>query len=125
MFDFFQALSDFLKSDLAESYGWTIFAMIVVCMILSGFLVWLVMDKWTLPSKLVELKNRVVRMEEIEKKNEELEKQNGELIRQNEDLKREIQSNKFIESIKNKDDFEDKAVDAFARKKKKKPKEEP
>ena len=45
MFDFFQALSEFLKSDLAKGYGWTIIALVVVCMIFSGFVVWFYMEK--------------------------------------------------------------------------------
>ena len=103
MFDFFQALSEFLKSDLAKGYGWTIIALVVVCMIFSGFVVWFYMEKIKFPSKKIELHNQISKMDEV-----------------NEMLKKEIQHYKFEISINNDKEFEDRAVDTFAKENRKK-----
>lgn len=120
MFDFFQALSEFLKSDLAKGYGWTIIALVVVCMIFSGFVVWFYMEKIKFPSKKIELHNQISKMDEVEKENQELKKQNDQLKAENEMLKKEIQHYKFEISINNDKEFEDRAVDTFAKENRKK-----
>lgn len=95
MLDFFQALSDFLKSDLAIDYCWTIIVLIVICMILSGGGVRLFMIKVTLPSKIIDLNNRLAKMEELQKENDTLKIQIKELEEENEELKIKIKSSGF------------------------------
>lgn len=120
MFDFFQMLSDLLKSDLAKNFVWVIVVLIIIFMVLSGFLVWFYLEKIKFPSINVDLHNQISKMGEVEKENQELKIQNNQLKAENIILKEQIQHYKFETSINNDKEFEDKALDAFAKESRKK-----
>lgn len=124
MLDFFQSLADFLKSDLAKNNIWVVIVLIIICMCLSGSIVWFVMDKIILPSRLIELNNKVtrleIRLEESQKKLDESENENKKMKNKIEKLNIQVLSYEFLKSINEKDrNFDDKAVKKFLKKNKK------
>lgn len=113
---FWELLSEFSKSELAKNYWFVFIALLVALVMLFGTLIWLYMEKIKFPSKYIELQNKVSKIEEIEKENQGLKEQVEELKKQNDGLKEEFQNYKFFKSVNRKDNFEDKALDAFAKK---------
>lgn len=79
MIEFFNALSELLKSDLVKEYGWTIFVCFIICICIVGFIIWVIFMKIILPAKLIEndcikpkYKNALAELETLKKENTEL-----------------------------------------------------
>ena len=110
MKDLFNALSEFLKSDLAKGYGWVILVFFIICVCIVGFLIGVVFTKIIVPSKTVEAI-------EIKHENEKLLKQIEELEKDNASLKNKLNAQlvKGLMQTDPENDFEDKALKKFVK----------
>lgn len=110
---FFKALSEFLESPLAKSYGWVILISYIICVVISWSVMSFIFIKIIVPAKTVKA-DRILRSCE-------------RIIRENKDLKDQVAAlrarlyNKINYQFEEEDkkDFEDKALDKFVRRKKK------
>lgn len=109
---FFEALSSFLESDLAKSYGWVILVSFIICVFIICFIIWVIMDKLVVPAKLIEANNAKRDYERLKEENDALKKENKE-------LNEKIRHYRLLESFENdpEEDFTDNALNAFIHKK--------
>lgn len=92
MGDFFDALSEFFKSDLAKEYGCLIAVCFIICVCIALFLINKVYMNIILPSKTLELNNLQQKYNEILEELEIIKKENK-------DLKDKIQKYSYQEKI--------------------------
>lgn len=106
---FFDIVSELLKSDLVKGYGWTILVLFVFCVSIVGFIIWFIMDKIVLPSKLIGANNAEKELTQVKEENEKLKKQNMK-------LKEQLSNYEFYKALEEDgEEFEDIALDGFAK----------
>lgn len=106
MVDFFNLLSDFLKSDLAKSYGWVIFVSFIIAVSVVGIIIWFILFKLIVPVKLFEANN-------TKNENQELKIELEKSQKRVKELEKQLTEFKFEKSIKDSSEFEDKALKQF------------
>ena len=113
---FFQALSEFLESDLAKSHGWTIAVAFIICCFIVGFIVWFVMYKVILRVKFNEASDKTRAAERNLEEFAKLKDENAKLKDENEKLKKKLKDYKFealSESSASEECFVDRALEKF------------
>lgn len=117
---FFNALSDFLKSDLAKGYGWVIAIAFFICVFIVGVIMYFIFVNLIVPSKTLEAseikqanKDLISEIEELKAQKEDLEQKLKVSEDKNTLLKEEMKNYKFEQSLKETDDFQDKALESF------------
>lgn len=111
MGDFFNALSDFLSSDLAKGH----IAFIIVCAVaifaIGCFVTWVLLSKVIYATKINQSEAKVERFNDLEKEIEDLKSEN-------ENLKVQLKKFEFERAVDGSttETFEDAALDQFKRK---------
>ena len=113
MLDFFNALSDLLKSDLVKGNIGVIVVVLIIIVVLVCFLTWIICTKVFLQIKLNQVAVKEQKFIEMQTKIQELEQKNHELTEQ---LKK-YNLEKALD-YKATTAFEDSALDKFKRKRK-------
>lgn len=117
MSGFFEALSEFLESDIAKSHGWVILVFFIICIAMGWVIIEFIYANIIIPSKTIEANNIQRENEELKKKLEDAKNEIQKLRVENEDLKQKIQHFRFQEAIENNEMeiFENKALEKFTK----------
>lgn len=119
---FFKALSEFLESDLAKGHGWVILVAFIMCVCIAGVIMWVILVKIIVPKKSTKADRLEQINQELTTEIEKLNSQKADLEQQLKDaedrntlLKKDLENYKFEQSLKQPDDFHDKALETFIR----------
>lgn len=82
MLDFFNALSDLIKSDLVKGNIGIVVITLIIIIVLTIFLTWIICTRIFLQIKLNQAKAKEQKFSEMQKRIQELESKNHELIEQ-------------------------------------------
>lgn len=112
---FFDALSEFLGSDLAKSHGWVILVSFIICVVLVGVIMWLIFTKIIVPAKIIEYSKMGQENRDLIEKINSLESQNLLFQEENMRLQQKLERYKFQEAMEDSgsNSFEDRALEKF------------
>lgn len=117
MGDYFNALSEFLSSDLAKSHGWVLVVSFVFCVAIACTVILFIVNKITIPSKTIEANNVKQENERISIELEQAKLEISELKNKNAELEEKLRHFKFLKALEYEKDecFEDKALTDFTK----------
>lgn len=113
MIDFFNTLSDLLKSDLVKGNAKAIVIFLVIIIVITSYLTWIICTKFFYQIKLNQVADKEARFVSFQERIQALEKENQV-------LKEKMAEYEFAKAIVHQGtpSFEDSALDKFRRKEK-------